>query len=328
MGGGKDPPRFTPSRSALDESFTWRPAVNKEYGINIPIYRRLNGKLDSPENCSRNGRRVRAKNHSQNRPTVQFIGESWKGDIAYYFKKARYAYIDEETEEELDTGVEEFESGDVVAILSDGSVTRNTSDPDTQFLSVIPGSVSDQLSPWKTLPDPVPEPIEDYQLVSLLGMVYVRVKDSSVLKQSNSSKIREKYVIVPSGLNDGFGKLVRKEEAKGYQEVVAIPFDNNVFPHNDGYLVLCLRSGATVQPLLESLREQNNSLASLQEEQQKELENLSSQVVQLGLDFKEHLEVHDSNDGSAEREEELKKSSDSQNGTEIEEQEAVATATQ
>merc|ERR1712137_799500 len=299
MGGGKDPPRFTPSRSALDESFTWRPAVNKEYGINIPIYRRLNGKLDSPENCSRNGRRVRAKNHSQNRPTVQFIGESWKGDIAYYFKKARYAYIDEETEEELDTGVEEFESGDVVAILSDGSVTRNTSDPDTQFLSVIPGSVSDQLSPWKTLPDPVPEPIEDYQLVSLLGMVYVRIKDSSALKETSTSKIRKHYVIYPSGDNDGFGILGKKKDScpvclkTGCNHAVAVPFDTLVPQDYNGRgdLVLCLRSGDTVRPLLETLRETNNSLASLKEEQQNEMDKLSDQVKQLGLDFQEHLKV-------------------------------------
>ena len=75
--GGKDPPRFTPSRSAFDESFKWRPTVNEEYGINIPIYRRLNGKLDSPTTCSRSGRRVRKPDPKPPNPPT--IPDSWKG---------------------------------------------------------------------------------------------------------------------------------------------------------------------------------------------------------------------------------------------------------
>lgn len=199
----------------------------------------------------------------------------------------------------MDTGVEDFERGDVVAILSDGTVTHTTSDPDVEFFSVVPGSVSDQLSPWKTLPDPAPEPIEDFQLVSLLGMVYIRVKDSSVLRDSASKDIRNNFVIIPDSQNIGCGKLVTKaeysENKKSACYVVGIPFDNNVLPSNDGYLVLCMRSGDTVRALLDALRKKdNNSLASLQEEQQNEMDNLSKQVKQLGLDFKQHLDVHDS----------------------------------
>jgi hypothetical protein len=44
--GGLKPPAFTPSRSAHSESFVWRPRVNEQYGINIPLYRRINGQLD------------------------------------------------------------------------------------------------------------------------------------------------------------------------------------------------------------------------------------------------------------------------------------------
>ena len=63
--GGKDPPRFAPSRSAYDESFKWRPQVNSEFGINIPIYRRLNGKLDSESTCRRTAHRVRTKSEEK-----------------------------------------------------------------------------------------------------------------------------------------------------------------------------------------------------------------------------------------------------------------------
>lgn len=44
--GGKVPPAFTPSRSAYDESFLWRPYVNEQFSIDIPLYRKTNGKLD------------------------------------------------------------------------------------------------------------------------------------------------------------------------------------------------------------------------------------------------------------------------------------------
>ena len=134
-------------------------------------------------------------------------------------------------------------------------------------------------------------------------MVYIRVKDSSALKDNFPSKdIRNNFVIIPDGQNLGCGKLVRKSEfcnskkhgATCCTHVVGIPFDNNILPSNDGFLVLCMRSGDTVRPLLDALRKKdNNSLASLQEEQQNEMDNLSKQVKQLGLDFKHHLRVHD-----------------------------------
>jgi hypothetical protein len=45
--GGLPPPPFVPSRSAFNESFVWRPQMNKQFGINIPLYRRLTGELDT-----------------------------------------------------------------------------------------------------------------------------------------------------------------------------------------------------------------------------------------------------------------------------------------
>ena len=58
--GGKRPPAFTPNRSAFCESFIWRVQVNATFGINIPLYRKLNGRLDSVQDPHR----VHCRSHS------------------------------------------------------------------------------------------------------------------------------------------------------------------------------------------------------------------------------------------------------------------------
>jgi len=55
--GGKAPPAFGPTRSAYDESFVWRPQVNALYGINIPVYRKINGKLDGETTATKSKKR-------------------------------------------------------------------------------------------------------------------------------------------------------------------------------------------------------------------------------------------------------------------------------
>jgi hypothetical protein len=67
--GGKTPPKFFPNRSAVSESFIWRPKVNALYGINIPIYRRLNGTLDYEHEPAR----VRDKRKVQNFQCPQVV---------------------------------------------------------------------------------------------------------------------------------------------------------------------------------------------------------------------------------------------------------------
>ena len=74
--GGKATPAFYPSRSVHDESFVWRPQVNKKYGIKIPIYRQLNGRLDS-ENDGRFRKRTTIDTKLISLPTNNLSNDKW-----------------------------------------------------------------------------------------------------------------------------------------------------------------------------------------------------------------------------------------------------------
>ncbi len=56
---GQTPPKFFPSRSAYDQSFVWRPFVNRLYGIDIPLFVNKNGITDNPAMHSNRRRKKR-----------------------------------------------------------------------------------------------------------------------------------------------------------------------------------------------------------------------------------------------------------------------------
>jgi hypothetical protein len=79
--GGKTPPPFSPSRSGYDESFVWRPHVNQLYGIKIPLYKRLNGKLDYPSEKKKRSANVhpsRYRDHSSLCVSLQIVSNRIK----------------------------------------------------------------------------------------------------------------------------------------------------------------------------------------------------------------------------------------------------------
>lgn len=298
--GGKYPPAFFPSRSAHDESFVWRPQVNKEYGIEIPLYRRLDGRLDSENDRGRFRKRTSVAS-SQPIPIPEY--KFSHGDIAYYFRKASWIDYDENGHE-IGRFTESFKVGDVVAVLSNGSITHQTDEPDIQFVSVISGTAVEGLSPWVTLPEPPPQPVSDYEVVVLLGMVYVRVYPHRLLGNGTNG-----FIIVPSGNHDGCGELISRDQAgdmsdRRFSQIIGIPIDSADWPNNhivrqpdsdpeaSDCFILALRNCDIVQPVLGTLQESNLQLQHTQVQHEKKLAQLEAKLNELTLERSHYDYTH------------------------------------
>lgn len=81
---GRDPPRFFPTRSAFDESFIWRPHVNKQFNIDIPVYQKINGKFDDP-NALTKRKRSRPSDLTQDAENLLKLPKREKGIFSFFF---------------------------------------------------------------------------------------------------------------------------------------------------------------------------------------------------------------------------------------------------
>lgn len=182
--------------------------------------------------------------------------------------------------------LESFEPGDVVAILNNGTVTKNTNLDCVQFVSVVPGEIDDPISPWKIFPDPPPKDIENYQAVMMLGIAYVKVETT---KSSNFCT----KLVIPSGNGDGQGSLIEKldidDEGNKFSLVVGLPIDdsttiNQSYPNQ--HQILIARNGQIYQPVISALLSKLCSLTIQTDKNSQKIEQLTDKVQQLEKQMK------------------------------------------
>mmetsp|Transcript_6866 Transcript_6866/g.28958 ORF Transcript_6866/g.28958 Transcript_6866/m.28958 type:complete len:1371 (-) Transcript_6866:56-4168(-) len=290
------------SRSPYFVSFIWRKYVNAIYNIRIPPFRDPDtGMLDTEQLLRQKMRSSRTplKQLQLDKVLKEAISNAdsrkqpgrYRGDIAYYFRKSVWAVTEAEaqdlrefapegavqqTEDGLWAYTEIFQPGDIVAVLADGSVTKDTTRQDVALISVVPGDERSLIAPWKCLPEPAPEPVADYSLVAVMGIVQVRVT-GTVPENSD-----ETYVIVPSGHADGTGVVLPQRQwasASAVQPIVALPLAGKE-EEGEG-LLLAFRSEQINVPWLQRLEDKTTRLETRQNQHSEQITAISTAVDEL-----------------------------------------------
>jgi len=179
--------------------------------------------------------------------------------------------------------MEHFEPGDVVAVLSNGTVTKDTTLDNVQFVSVVPGDPGDSISPWKILPDPPPDNIEEYQLVVMLGIAKVNIS-------SFQPYAFDSCLVIPSGISDGNGVIIKKddiaEEDNRFSQVIGLPIgeiSTLVAPSDDSECrqILIVRNSQIYQPVITQLLSTICTIKKNSEQHSKQIEKLTRQIEEL-----------------------------------------------